>query len=117
MVPTLMKICNLATTVFDKMFDLFLIASHPFLSLVVIYLLYHLGFVIYYLSPFHPLAAYPGPVLGKATVWYQTYWEIWTEAKFVRQLERLHAEYGPVVRFGPNEVGAHSKFVPCPVSN
>lgn len=93
------------------MFDLSLITSHPFLSIVTIYLSYHAGLVLYYLSPFHPLAAYPGPVLGKASVWYQTYWEVWMEAKFIGQLERLHAKYGPVVRFGLNEVVYPSNLV------
>ncbi|KAF7322339.1 hypothetical protein HMN09_00011600 [Mycena chlorophos] len=58
--------------------------------------------VVYRLFPFHPLAAYPGPMLGKAT-------KLWTlgisAAGFhYLYLKRLHDKYGPYVRIGPDEL-------------
>ncbi|KAF7322341.1 hypothetical protein HMN09_00011800 [Mycena chlorophos] len=59
--------------------------------------------VVYRLSPFHPLAAYPGPVLGKAT----QLWILGIATAAGHQylyLKKLHDQYGPFVRIGPNEL-------------
>lgn len=72
---------------------------------------------------FHPLAAFPGPVLAAATGWYETYYDIYRRGKVIEQLELLHKIYGtllpqillclhelirtlagPIVRIGPNKV-------------
>ncbi|RQM04829.1 hypothetical protein DH86_00003913 [Scytalidium sp. 3C] len=45
---------------------------------------------------FHPLAKVPGPKLAAITSLYKT--------KFYLQIDKLHQEYGPVVRICPNEV-------------
>lgn len=64
--------------------------------------------VLYRLSPWHPLAKYPGPVMAKATYWYRTYHEIYRGGKMTKELFILHEKYGDVVRFGPNDVCAAS---------
>ncbi|KAJ7074052.1 high nitrogen upregulated cytochrome P450 monooxygenase 2 [Mycena amicta] len=58
--------------------------------------------VAYRLSPFHPLAEYPGPTLSKAT-------KLWTLGLSAGghqylYLKKLHDKYGPYVRTGPNEL-------------
>ncbi|KAF7295569.1 hypothetical protein MIND_01096900 [Mycena indigotica] len=61
-----------------------------------------LSIVIYRLSPFHPLAQYPGPVLCKITeLW--TVWVAYTGYQH-RYFKKLHDHYGPFVRTGPNEL-------------
>ncbi|KAK7037645.1 hypothetical protein VNI00_010864 [Paramarasmius palmivorus] len=57
---------------------------------------------IYRISPWHPLAAYPGPLLCKLTKFRGAF-----EAPSGKQHEwykRLHELYGDVVRIGPNEL-------------
>ena len=63
--------------------------------------LYLLSIVVYRVF-FHPLARYPGPLLAKLTDLHQTYHAYTGD----RHLEfwRLHARYGPIVRFGPNSL-------------
>ncbi|GAB7363733.1 hypothetical protein MBLNU230_g4301t1 [Neophaeotheca triangularis] len=49
---------------------------------------------------FHPLAKVPGPFLASVTKLYQSYYN----ARFYLQIEKLHQQYGPIVRITPNEV-------------
>lgn len=55
--------------------------------------------VTYRISPFHPLARYPGPFLAQIS----KLWAAWITAKdgnLHRIIRELHAEYGDVVRVG-----------------
>ncbi|KAH8108748.1 high nitrogen upregulated cytochrome P450 monooxygenase 2 [Phellopilus nigrolimitatus] len=58
--------------------------------------------VVYRLSPWHPLAQYPGPVLAKIS----KLWAAWMMAKGTNHIyhKQLHDRYGPYVRTGPNEL-------------
>ncbi|KAI0028043.1 high nitrogen upregulated cytochrome P450 monooxygenase 2 [Vararia minispora EC-137] len=56
----------------------------------------------YRLSPFHPLAQYPGPVLPRITKWYSAY--ICHRGDLHHWYRELHNQYGDVVRVGPNEL-------------
>ncbi|KAK0193189.1 cytochrome P450 [Armillaria mellea] len=53
---------------------------------------------------FHPLRVFPGPKLAALTSWYVAYWETIRDGMLVKELERLHRIYGPVVRIAPNEL-------------
>ncbi|KAF8968763.1 high nitrogen upregulated cytochrome P450 monooxygenase 2 [Flammula alnicola] len=57
---------------------------------------------LYRISPFHPLAKYPGPLLCKVT----KLWGAWAalDGKPFVHYKKLHDEYGPIVRIGPNEL-------------
>ncbi|KAJ8507214.1 hypothetical protein ONZ45_g10397 [Pleurotus djamor] len=61
-----------------------------------------LSVLSYRLSPFHPLAKYPGPVLYKATRWWPAL--VGLSGKQHLRYEELHKRYGNVVRVGPNEL-------------
>lgn len=54
--------------------------------------------IVYRLSPFHPLASYPGPVINKLS----GLWMAWIAWRGKRHLyvQRLHDEYGDFVRIG-----------------
>ncbi|CAL1708270.1 unnamed protein product [Somion occarium] len=56
----------------------------------------------YRLSPFHPLAQYPGPLPGKMS----KLWDAWMTAKgnHHQYVRALHDKYGDIVRIGPNEL-------------
>ncbi|KAK6978122.1 cytochrome P450 [Favolaschia claudopus] len=61
-----------------------------------------LSMILYRISPFHPLAEYPGPLISKAT----RLWDLWKAYGGRKYLyhRRLHEKYGPYVRTGPNEI-------------
>jgi hypothetical protein len=52
----------------------------------------------YRLSPFHPLAKYPGPVVAKTSKWWAAY--IGAIGDSHRYYKHLHDRYGDVVRIG-----------------
>ena len=55
---------------------------------------------------FHPLTAYPGPLLGRLTDWYSVY-HTWTGKRHL-DFYHLHLKYGDVVRYGPNSISFNS---------
>ncbi|KAJ7573693.1 cytochrome P450 [Mycena floridula] len=58
--------------------------------------------VSYRLSPFHPLAKFPGPTMHKITKFWSA-WICWTGYQHLVNKE-MHDIYGPIVRTGPNEI-------------
>ncbi|KAH9035155.1 high nitrogen upregulated cytochrome P450 monooxygenase 2 [Lactarius deliciosus] len=58
--------------------------------------------VSYRLSPFHPLAKYPGPAIGKISKWWGAY--VGGRGDLHLYYKSLHDRYGDVVRVGPNEL-------------
>ena len=67
----------------------------------------------YRLSPFHPLAKYPGPVLAKSSKWWGAYHSATGDQH--RCLKRLHDQHGDIVRIGqsrhlPSEISPLTPF-------
>ena len=54
--------------------------------------------VAYRLSPWHPLAEYPGPLLWRVTSMFLTFVSLKGKRHFV--LDKLHKKYGPFLRIG-----------------
>ncbi|KAJ7625445.1 cytochrome P450 [Mycena rosella] len=69
--------------------------------------------VLYRVSPFHPLASYPGPLAYKIT-------KLWLAGNALggKQhliIQDLHQRYGDVVRVGPNELSFSGKSAILPM--
>ncbi|KAG2128155.1 cytochrome P450 [Suillus cothurnatus] len=71
-----------------------------------VYLLYYstvlVSVTVYRLSPWHPLARYPGPIPCRIS----KFWMVWVSRDGKQHIyySRLHQTYGDVVRIGPNEL-------------
>ncbi|EYE93682.1 cytochrome P450 [Aspergillus ruber CBS 135680] len=61
-----------------------------------------IGVVVYRIF-FHPLAHIPGPLLAGVTSLY-CYWYNARSGRLYLQIQKLHEQYGPVIRITPNEV-------------
>lgn len=73
--------------------SLFVLSTLTYVTLIVIYRLY-----------FSPLAKFPGPRLAAATGLYEAYFQIVKGGTFTWQVDRLHEEYGPIIRIKPSEL-------------
>ncbi|KAL0068197.1 hypothetical protein AAF712_004857 [Marasmius tenuissimus] len=61
--------------------------------------------VLYRISPFHPLANIPGPMLFKITKFWRMY--IFVTGRQHLALKALHDRYGPIIRIGPNDISVN----------
>ncbi|KAK8092013.1 Cytochrome P450 [Apiospora hydei] len=66
-------------------------------------LLYSVALAIYRVT-LHPLAKFPGPKLAATTEWYEFYHDIVRQGQFIWHIQKLHDQYGPIVRIMPNEL-------------
>lgn len=79
-------------------------ASFQFVQLLgAVVLVYHITRILYRLY-WHPLAKFPGPRLAAATSAYEIYYDVLKRGQFIWELERLHKQYGPIVRINPHEL-------------
>lgn len=72
------------------------------LSAAVAYTTYYtvlfLSIIVYRISPFHPLASYPGPFIDKISK-FRAVW-ITSSGKQHVYFKKMHEKYGPYVRVG-----------------
>ncbi|KAI1258583.1 putative benzoate 4-monooxygenase cytochrome P450 [Xylariaceae sp. FL1019] len=71
-------------------------------GVAVLVALYSIGLVAYRLF-FHPLRKFPGPKYLAASTWYEAIVDI-AYHDFPERLAKVHEEYGPIIRVGPNEI-------------
>ncbi|KAF9894708.1 hypothetical protein FE257_006598 [Aspergillus nanangensis] len=73
-----------------------------------------LAFISYavYQRFFHPLSRYPGPFLACITDLWQVHQFLTLQQPY--NLTRLHAQYGPIVRYGPDKLSiTHESAIPA----
>ncbi|MCJ1387185.1 hypothetical protein MMC18_000025 [Xylographa bjoerkii] len=77
-----------------------------FWLLPVLASVFYVVIVVIYRLTIHPLAKYPGPIVGRVTDWYSVY-HAWKGDRHL-DFHRLHQRYGTIVRFGPNRISVNS---------
>lgn len=80
-----------------------------FLTFITYFIALGTSILVYRLSPFHPLARYPGPLVAQISALWMAF--IASRGKRHLYLHSLHEQYGDVVRIGiPRECFFH-KYV------
>ncbi|KAK7959437.1 benzoate 4-monooxygenase cytochrome P450 [Apiospora aurea] len=70
--------------------------------------LHYWFFKVIYRLYFHPLASFPGPKLAGATYLYEAYYDLYPhKLRYLWQIEKLHQQYGPIVRINPAHLHIH----------
>ena len=70
---------------------------------LVVYLFYGLALVVYRLY-FHSLSKFPGPKLAASTLWYEFFYDVVLDGKWVWRIKEMHERYGSIVRINPHEL-------------
>ncbi|KAE8340490.1 hypothetical protein BDV24DRAFT_151855 [Aspergillus arachidicola] len=74
-----------------------------FLSLCLVASFYSVAMAFYRLA-LSALAQFPGPRHAAATGLYEAYFQLIKYGTFTWEINRLHQEYGPIIRIKPNEL-------------
>ncbi|RDA90222.1 hypothetical protein CP533_1074 [Ophiocordyceps camponoti-saundersi (nom. inval.)] len=80
----------------EKVFHLLIWAAEIYLAWCVYCCFYNL-----YL---HPLRGFPGPKLAAASRLYEFWYDVVKDGQYLWKIERLHEEYGPIIRVNPSEL-------------
>ncbi|CAJ2504214.1 Uu.00g116080.m01.CDS01 [Anthostomella pinea] len=75
-------------------------------SLILAQCVWFFSVVVYRLY-FSPIADFPGPPIAAATGWYEFYYQVLRNGKYIFEIEKMHKKYGPIVRVNPDELSIH----------
>lgn len=62
--------------------------------LAVVWIAYRFAIALYNISPFHPLARFPGPKIAAASYLYEAYYDWWLVGRYGKVIARMHETYG-----------------------
>lgn len=64
------------------------------LTVTGIWVGYRVALALYNISPFHPLAKFPGPKIAAASYVYEAYYDWILMGRYGRRIEKMHERYG-----------------------
>ncbi|KAK3387782.1 cytochrome P450 monooxygenase-like protein [Podospora didyma] len=73
-------------------------------SLVGLWVAWRILIVLYNISPFHPLASFPGPKIAAVSYLYEAYYDWILAGRYGHTIREMHERYGPIVRINPDEL-------------
>lgn len=65
-----------------------------FVYFLGLYVAYYILVALYNISPFHPLARFPGPKIAAASYLYEAYYDWWLLGRYGKVIARMHEQYG-----------------------
>ena len=80
------------------------------LTLIGVWVGYRILLALYNISPFHPLARFPGPKIAAASYLYEAYYDWILVGRYGKKIADMHARYGPIVRINPDELHCNDPY-------
>lgn len=68
-------------------------------SLAAVWAGYRVLIALYNISPFHPLAKFPGPKIAAAGYFYEAYYDWIRGGRYTHEIKRMHEQYGKHLNF------------------
>lgn len=62
--------------------------------LLLAWVIYRAALMLYNVSPYHPLHAFPGPRLAAMTLLYEFWYDFVCFGTYTREIKRMHDVYG-----------------------
>jgi len=62
--------------------------------LVILWVVGYIAKSLYNISPWHPLAKFPGPRIAAATFLYEAYYDWILEGRYTHEIRAMHKKYG-----------------------
>lgn len=62
--------------------------------LLLAWLVYRAAIMLYNISPYHPLHAFPGPRLAAMTLLYEFWYDFVCFGRYTREIKSMHDVYG-----------------------
>ncbi|KAH7398962.1 cytochrome P450 [Phaeosphaeria sp. MPI-PUGE-AT-0046c] len=81
-----------------------ILSTRNIVAIVGLWVAYKLLQMLYNVSPFHPLSGIPGPKLAAASYAPEFWHDVIRFGCYSKEIRKMHAQYGPIVRINPNEV-------------
>ncbi|KAF9875010.1 trichodiene oxygenase [Colletotrichum karsti] len=73
-------------------------------TIILIWPVYYVLYLIYNVSPFHPLSKFPGPKIAAASYLYEFWFDMIKGGRYTMKIKEMHEIYGPIVRISPDEL-------------
>ncbi|KAK7572720.1 hypothetical protein V3481_017910 [Fusarium oxysporum f. sp. vasinfectum] len=87
-----------------------LLSPSALFGLTGLWLGYRVALALYNVSPLHPLSKFPGPKIAAASYVYEAYYDWILMGRYGRRIEKMHEQYGPIVRVSPDELHCSDPF-------
>jgi hypothetical protein len=86
------------------------VLSVPWMGIVylgLIWVLYRVAIALYNISPFHPLAKFPGPKIAASSYLYEAYYDWWCVGRYGKVIARMHELYGMLFSSSSSDLRQH----------
>jgi hypothetical protein len=84
--------CSPFSTLHEMVSQHSVMDSRPLLATVVavLYVVYGIVWRLYW----SPIAKFPGPKLAAVTLWYEFYYDVLKNGRYMWEIEKMHEKYG-----------------------
>jgi hypothetical protein len=83
----------------------------------ILWVFYRVAIALYNISPFHPLARFPGPKLAASSYLYEAYYDWWCVGRYSKVIACMHERYGMLIRAVPRRSSSVPPIAGCDLTS